>query len=222
MDQPSVPFDVVIDNWPQFLSGLAVTLEVSVLSLAASIVLGGLIGLMRVTPWRVLRAIASAYVEFFRNIPPLIHLFYVFFALPQVGLVLPPFLAGVLGLSVYHSAFIAEILRAGINAVGRPQLETARALSLTYVQAMRYVVLPQAVALVVPPLGNLFVSLVKTSSLVATISVADLMFEAQILNEVTFRSFEVFTTAGVIYLALSYSLGALLHHFHERLLRRTA
>jgi putative glutamine transport system permease protein len=218
----TVPFDVVIDNLPQFLSGLAITLEVSVLSLAASIALGGVIGLVRVTPWIILRVIASAYVEFFRNIPPLIHLFYVFFALPQVGLVLSPFLAGVLGLSVYHSAFIAEILRAGINAVGRPQLETARALGLTYVQAMRYVVLPQAVALIVPPLGNLFISLVKTSSLVATISVADLMFEAQILNEVTFRSFEVFTIAGVIYLALSYSLGATLHHFHNRLIRRTA
>jgi putative glutamine transport system permease protein len=216
------PFKVVIDHWPQFLSGLAITLQVSVLSLALSIVLGGLLGIMRVTPNASLRAISAGYVEFFRNIPPLIHLFYIFFALPRVGIVLPSFLAGVLGLTIYHAAFVAEILRAGINAVGRHQLEGARALGLSYVRALRYVILPQAVVLVLPPLGNLFISLIKTSSLVAAISVADLMFEAEILNERTFRTFEVFTFAGLVYLAVTYSLGTALHRLHDRLARRTA
>lgn len=216
------PFKVVVDYWPQFLSGLAVTLQVSALTLALSIVLGGVLGVMRVAPLAVLRQVSAGYVEFFRNVPPLIHLFFIFFALPRAGVVLSPFLSGVVGLTVYHAAFVAEILRAGINAVGRQQLEGARALGLSYVRAMRYVVLPQAGALVLPPLGNLFVSLIKTSSLVAAISTPDLMFQAEILNEQTYRTFEVFTFAGLVYLVLTYSLGAVLHRLESRLARRTA
>ena len=208
------PFKVVVDYWPQFASGLAVTLKVSALSLALSLVLGGVLGVMRVAPVAPLRAISASYVEFFRNVPPLIHLFYIFFALPRAGIVLSPFLAGVVGLTVYHAAFVAEILRAGVNAVGRPQLEGARALGLSYGRAMRYVVLP--------PLGNLFVSFIKTSSLVAAISTPDLMFEAEILNEQTYRTFEVFTFAGVVYLGLTYTLGTLLHRLESRLARRAA
>lgn len=217
------PFKVVVDHWPQFLSGLVVTLEVSVLSLLLSIVLGGLLGIMRVMPVALCQRFSGAYVEFFRNVPPLIHLFYIFFALPRVGLVLSSFACGVIGLTIYHAAFMAEILRAGINAVGRHQLDSARALGLSYSEAMRYVTLPQAVAIVLPPLGNLFISLVKTSSLVAAISTADLMFEAEILNERTFRTFEVFTFAGLVYLALTVSLGTLMHRLEARLpVRRMA
>jgi putative glutamine transport system permease protein len=217
------PFKVVVDHWPQFLSGLVVTLEVSVLSLLLSIVLGGLLGMMRVMPVALCQRLSGAYVEFFRNVPPLIHLFYIFFALPRVGLVLSSFASGVIGLTIYHAAFMAEILRAGINAVGRHQLDSARALGLSYSEAMRYVTLPQAVAIVLPPLGNLFISLVKTSSLVAAISTADLMFEAEILNERTFRTFEVFTFAGLVYLALTVSLGTLMHRLEARLpVRRMA
>ena len=216
------PFKVIVDNWPAFLSGLGVTLQVSALSLLLSILLGGLLGVLRVVPVGALRRISGAYVEFFRNVPPLIHLFYIFFALPRLGLVLSSFTSGVIGLTVYHAAFVAEILRAGINAVGRHQLESARALGLSYMGAMRYVVLPQAITLVLPPLGNLFVSLIKTSSLVAAISAADLMFQAEILNERTYRAFEVFTFAGLVYLMLTLSLGAAVHRLEGRLAQRTA
>jgi putative glutamine transport system permease protein len=216
------PFKVVVDYWPQLASGLGVTLEVSALTLVLSIVVGGVLGVLRVAPLGVLRQASGAYVEFFRNVPPLIHLFFIFFALPRAGVVLSPFVSGVVGLTVYHAAFVAEILRAGINAVGRPQLEGARALGLSYVRAMRHVVLPQAGALVLPPLGNLFVSLIKTSSLVAAISTPDLMFQAEILNEQTYRTFEVFTFAGLVYLVLTYTLGSVLHRLESRLARRTA
>jgi putative glutamine transport system permease protein len=216
------PFKVVVDYWPQFLGGLVVTLQVSALALVLSLVLGGALGVMRVAPVVSLRRMSGGYVEFFRNIPPLIHLFFIFFALPRAGVVLSPFVSGVVGLTVYHAAFVAEILRAGINAVGRQQLEGARALGLSYGRAMRYVVLPQAGALVLPPLGNLFVSLIKTSSLVAAISTPDLMFQAEVLNEQTYRTFEVFTFAGLAYLALTYTLGTVLHRLESRLARRTA
>ena len=213
------PFKVIVDNWPALARGLLVTLEISLLSLALSIVCGGLIGLMRVAPLSALRPISAVYVEFFRNVPPLIHLFYIFFALPRIGIVLSGFTAGVLGLTIYHSAFVAEILRGGINAVSRSQMDAARALGLGYLDAMRYVVLPQALRVVLPPLGNLFISLVKTSSLVAAISAADLMFESEVLNERTFRAFEVFTFAGLVYLVITYALGACLHALEYRLAR---
>ncbi len=142
-----------------------------------------------------------------------------FFALPRLGIVLTAFTAGVAGLTIYHAAFVAEILRAGLNAVGRAQLEAARALGFGWLQSMRYVMLPQAVAIVLPPLGNLFISLIKTSSLVAAISVADLMFEAEVLNERTYRAFEIFAFAGIVYLAMTYSLGTALHRLEHRVAR---
>jgi aspartate/glutamate/glutamine transport system permease protein len=217
------PFKVIADNWPQLASGLLVTLQISSLALLLSIVLGGLLGIMRVMPVAACQRLSGGYVEFFRNVPPLIHLFYIYFALPRIGLVFSPFLCGVIGLTIYHAAFVAEILRAGINAVGRHQGESARALGLDYGRAMRYVILPQAVAIVLPPLGNLFISLVKTSSLVAAISAADLMYQAEILNERSYRTFEVFTFAGLIYLAVTMSLGLLMHRLEARLpVRRMA
>jgi polar amino acid transport system permease protein len=217
------PFKVIVDNWPRLASGLAVTLQISVVSLLLSIALGGVLGVMRVMPVKLCQRISGAYVEFFRNVPPLVHLFYIFFALPRVGVVLPAFICGVIGLTVYHAAFVAEILRGGINAVGRHQLEGARALGLSYGEAMRSVILPQALAIVLPPLGNLFISLIKTSSLVAAISVADLMYEAEILNERSYRTFEVFTFAGLVYLAITMSLGTLMHRLETRLpVRRMA
>ena len=216
------PFKVIVDNWPRFASGLWVTVQISLLSLLLSILLGGVLGVMRVVPVPALRRFSGAYVEFFRNVPPLIHLFYIYFALPRVGVVFPEFVCGVIGLTTYHAAFVAEILRGGINAVGRHQAESARALGLGYGGAMRYVILPQALAIVLPPLGNLFISLIKTSSLVAAISAADLMFEAEILNERTFRTFEVFTFAGLVYLAMTLALGAAVHRLEARLARRSA
>jgi aspartate/glutamate/glutamine transport system permease protein len=217
------PFKVIVDNWPLFASGLVVTLQISVLSLLLSILLGGLLGVLRVAPAEPLRRLSGAYVEFFRNVPPLIHLFYVFFALPRVGIVMSSFTCGVLGLTVYHAAFVAEILRAGINAVGRHQVESARALGFNYVDSMRYIILPQALAIVLPPLGNLFISLVKTSSLVAAISATDLMYQAEVLNERSFRAFEVFGFAGLLYLSLTLSLGALIHRLEALLpVRRMA
>jgi ABC-type amino acid transport system permease subunit len=146
-------------------------------------------------------------VEAIRNVPPLVLLYFIFFALPHAGLVLDPFTSGVLGMTIYHTAFVAEVLRAGVEAVGRPQLDAARSLGLNAGQALRYVVLPQAAIVVVPPLGNLAISLTKTTSLVAIISVSDLTYQSQILVSDTFRPFELFAAAGAVYLLLSLGLG---------------
>jgi len=200
-------------NWIDLLRGLVVTLEASALSLLICIAIGIVLALARSTPNRIAHALAIGYVEFFRNVPPLVHLFFIFFALPRLGIVFPPFVCAVLGLALYHASYVAEILRAGIQAVGRDQLDAARALGFSYLGAMRYAVLPQSIWLVAPPLVNLFISLFKTSALVAAIGVADLMYWGEILNEQTFRTFEVFSAVGLVYLvcsiALSFALGRL-------------
>ncbi len=205
------PFKTVFAHWDYIGRGLLVTIEISVLSLLLSIVLGLLLGVLRVVPSRLVRHLAGAYVEFFRNIPPLVHLFFLFFGLPRLGIMFSSFMCGVIGLTMYHAGFVAEILRAGIEAVGRNQMEGGRALGFSYLGTMRHVVLPQAVWVVLPPLGNLFISLVKTSALVATIGGGDLMYEVEILHERTFRIFEIFGFAGLVYMVLSLLLGAAVH-----------
>jgi putative glutamine transport system permease protein len=212
----------IVDNWSNIASGLGVTLAVSILALILCVAIGTVLGVARVVPIRLFRILATCYVEFFRNIPPLVHLFFFFFALPRIGIVLSPLMCGVLGLAMYHAGYVAEILRAGIQAVGRDQMEAARALGLSYIGAMRHAILPQAVWLVIPPLGNLFISLFKTSALVATIGVADLMYQGEILNERTFRTFEVFGGVGLIYLAFSMGIGAVLRRLETTMIARRA
>lgn len=216
------PFKVIVDNWHYIASGLIVTIEVSVLALLLSMVLGGILGVLRIVPSRVARFATRAYVEFFRNVPPLVLLFFIFFALPRIGIGFSSFTSGVIGLTVYHAAFVAEITRAGIEAVGRAQLDAARALGFSYIGAMRHVIMKQAIWLVLPPLGNLFISLIKTSSLVAAISTTDLMFESEILHERTFKTFEVFGFACLVYIALTLSLGTLMQRLEGRLPNRSA
>ena len=200
-------FRPVVENWQVFAQGVVVTIEVSVASLILSLLFGLVLAILRVVGWKPALAFSKAYVEIFRNIPPLLLLFYCYFAMPRVGIVLSAFTCGVLAMTVYHAGFMAEILRAGIESVGRHQVEAARALGLTYLQSMRHVILPQALATILPPLGNTSISLTKTTSLVAVISVPDVMFRAQLLETSTFRTFEVFAAAGAVYLFLVLIIG---------------
>lgn len=194
--------EAIIANLPLFVEGFGTTVWLVVLSVGGSLVLGTLLGLARVVPAAVVRASAAAYVEFFRNIPPLVLLFFFYFGLPRAGLVLDGFACGFLGISMYTAAFVAEAVRAGIQAVGRGQVEAARSLGLSYGATMRSVVLPQAFTMVLPPLGNVFIGMVKTTALVAAIGVTDLMYQAQVVEARTFATFAAFTTVALLYLVL--------------------
>lgn len=213
---------VLIEHWEAFASGLWITIATSILSLVLAMVLGVILGSVRAAPNLVLRFLAGAYVEIFRNIPPLVLLFFFFFGLPRIGVVFSSFWCGVLGLALYHAGFVTEILRAGIEAVGRNQLEAARALGMSFPVALRRVILPQAFWLVLPPLANIYISLFKTSALVATIGAADLMYHAQILHERTFRTAEVFGMAGLIYVGLGLAMGAWLNRLQAYANKRRA
>ena len=189
------------------LLALAVGLGVALLS-----AVGGAVG----------RGLVRAYVEVFRNTPLLIQIFIVYFGLPQIGLKLSPFLSGLSALTLYAAAYNAEIFRAGLEAVPRGQHEAARSTGLSGLQVAGYVIVPQAVRICLPALGNNLVSLVKNSSLVSTIGMVELMFVANDISFNNFRSFEIYGAAAVLYVVLVLGLSRGLAVLERRLRRAGA
>jgi aspartate/glutamate/glutamine transport system permease protein len=180
---------------------------------------GTLVAMLRVSPFRLLRALGTAYVEFLRNSPLLVHMFFWVFGLPFVGILLPEFLGALLGLGFYTSAFVAEAVRAGIQSVGHGQIEAARSLGLTYGQTMRNILLPQAIATTVPPLGNLSIALTKNTSVATAVLVPELMYQTEIVNARTFATYATFAFTGLLYLMLTIPMGQLVRMLELRLTR---
>jgi putative glutamine transport system permease protein len=207
------------NNLPLFWEGFRITVLLGVLALILALVLGVIFAVLRSVPVRPLRAIGTAYVEFFRNTPLLVQTFFAYFGLGAAGIRLPAFTAAFLALGVYTGAFVTEAIRAGILAVDRGQYEAARSLGLSYGQMMRYVVLPQAFATTVPPLGNLAIALTKNTSLASSIAVADLLYNANLVNSRTFATYEVFAFVGLCYLAITLPMSAVLSQIERRLTR---
>jgi polar amino acid transport system permease protein len=193
--------------------GLVLTVQLSALGMALSLALGGMIGLGRRAEVKPLRWLCGAYIEFFRNIPLIVQLFFWYFA---VGL--EAFPAAVIGLTVYTSAYIAEVVRSGLQSIPRTQIEAARSFGMTPFQAIRHVLLPQALMRVVPPLGVEFINVIKNSSIAMTISVTELTFQTQQIESLTFRGFEAATAITILYVILALAI-VLLMAAIERLVR---
>jgi len=167
---------------------------------------------------KAVRRLVAGYVELIRNTPFIVQMFFIFFALPILLKVeVPVFWAGVAALVVNASAFMAEIVRAGIQSVGRDQWEAARSLGMGYVQIMRWIVLPQALRVMIPPGVGLFIGLVKDSSVVSVLSYVELTRAGQILMEKTFLSFQVFGIVAALYFAICYPLSRLALYLERRL-----
>ena len=171
-----------------FLSGFGWTIVSSVLALIGSLVLGTIFALLEVVPNKVANIIGRIYIEVVRNIPLLVITMFFYVVIANI-VKISGFAAGTLGLTLYTSAFIAETVRAGINAVPKGQLEGAMSNGLSWWQGMRYVVLPQAFKLVIPPLGNQFINLIKNSSVLAFVAGMDLMYQANMISQETFDTF---------------------------------
>lgn len=212
------PAQFWVDALPALLRGALLTLQVSALAIALAAAVGVGIAAARTAPLAPLRWLGAAYVEVFRNTPLLVQIFFVFFGLPRVGLRLSPFQSGLLALSLYTAAYNAEVFRAGLEAVPRGLREAAAALGLSSWQRFRHVVLPVAVRISLPALGNNFVALVKNSSLVSAIGMVELTFVARDLEAWTFRSFEVYGMATLLYLALVLLLVWALRNVESRAL----
>jgi ectoine/hydroxyectoine ABC transporter permease protein EhuD len=208
-------FSGSLEYLPELLRGALVSVELTFCVMLIALVAGLIIALMRISRSRLLRTISTVYIEIIRGTPCLLQLFYIYFVLPSVGIRFDPFMAGVIGLSVNYSAYLSEVYRAGILAVPRGQLEASQALGMSRRTMMRLIILPQAIRVVVPPLGNYFISLFKDTSLVSIVTIKELMFTGQIIAATNFQYFAIFTIIGVIYLALSYP-GSLFVSYLER------
>ena len=204
---------------PDLWAGLQVTVFLTFASMAFALAFGLFLALARLDPRKkYLSWPAQAFVELIRGTPLLLQLFYIFYVLPRFGLRLDPIVASVLGLGINTGAYLSEVFRAGIEAVDKGQWEAADALGMPTSLTLRHVVLPQAFRIVIPPVGNYFISLFKDTALASTISVPELLFSGQLLAAQTFRYTEIYSIIFVIYLAVSYpaSLGV---RWIERYLR---
>ncbi|MDN2483295.1 amino acid ABC transporter permease [Vibrio agarivorans] len=196
--------------------GLIVTIKISLWSLLFAIVIGLIIGLMRISSNIALKKLAITYVELIRGTPLLVQIFIVYFFIGTV-LDLDRFTSGVIALSVFTAAYVAEIIRAGIQAIPKGQMEAARSLGMNYVQAMVYVILPQAFKRTLPPLAGQFINLIKDSSLVSVISITDLTKAGREVVSGSFAPFEVWFTVAALYLILTSSLSWAIQTLEKRL-----
>jgi polar amino acid transport system permease protein len=211
-----------VEFLPILLQGAWVTIQVTVLSFALSTVIGLVLALMKVSQWRGLSFAASTLINLIRGLPIIVQLFYIYFVLPEFGIQLSAFQAGVIGLGIAYSAYQAENFRAGIEAVDSGQLEAAQAIGMRMPLIMRRVILPQAFRIALPPYGNTLVMMLKDSSLVSTITVAEMTRAGQLIASSTFQNMTVYTLVALLYLLMSLPLVYGLRRLEARLGARKA
>lgn len=212
-----MPGGILFEFPDLFLTGLKLTIQLSIIGSIGALVVGTAVALLRISPIPPLRWIGVAYVEFFRNTPLLVQLFFLFLGLGALGFRFwttdtfeSIFRASAVGMALYHGAYVAEVIRGGLLGIDKGQIEAARSLGLSYVQTLRYVQLPQTFRATVPPLSNIGIALIKNTSLASTIGVAELLQAAEIVESRTFRTEEAFGAVVILYLVLTIpaSLGA--------------
>ncbi|GAA3224632.1 amino acid ABC transporter permease [Nonomuraea helvata] len=208
---------VLLDHLPELWQGLIVTFQLTAASFAGAAVLGVVVCALRVSPVRVLRAIGTAYVEAFQNLPLLVLLVLSFFGLPEIGIKAEPLVTAIVVIAVYEAAYVGEALRSGVNSVGKGQGEAARAIGLTFSQSLRHVILPQALRTVVQPLGNIFIATAMNTALAAAVGVVDLTAAANRVNLIEAQPIPIFVGAGVAYALIAAAAGFVTGRLERRL-----
>ncbi|MDR5759502.1 amino acid ABC transporter permease [Caballeronia sp. LZ035] len=199
----------------RFVEAMGVTIELSLLSFAMAFVLGVALTVMTIGPLAPLRWFAATYIEVMRMTPLLALLLLFVFGLPKLGFMYSLTTSSILVLGFYTAAWVAEVLRAGVNAVPSGQIEAARSIGMRFMQVVGNVVLPQAVRTVIPPLGNLFVNQIKASSIAAAVGVFDITYTAQRINFETAQAVPTFAAAMFAYMALTVPLGLLMRRIEH-------
>ncbi|EOA9060851.1 ABC transporter permease subunit [Staphylococcus aureus] len=201
-----------------FLKGIKITILISLIGVALGSILGAFVALMKLSKIKIISWIASIYIEILRGTPMLVQVFIVFFGITAaLGLDISALVCGTIALVINSSAYIAEIIRAGINAVDKGQMEAARSLGLNYRQTMKSVIMPQAIKNLLPALGNEFVTLIKESSIVSTIGVGEIMFNAQVVQGISFDPFTPLIVAAALYFVLTFVLTRIMNMIEGRL-----
>ena len=217
----------IISRYGTFFSqGIENTLIIALMSVVIGTLLGTLMAIARMSKFLPLRWVATVYIEFIRGTPLMVQLMFIFYGLPMIGVTFPDipaipnfffFFAGVIAMGMNSTAYVAEVIRSGIQAVDPGQMEAARSIGLRYGQAMKMVILPQAVRNILPALGNEFVTVIKESSIVSVIGVADLMFRTNDVIAVTYRTMECLAVAAIIYFVMTFFFSRLISFLERRM-----
>ena len=209
-----------LDFLPILLSGAVVTVQVTIASFLLSSLIGLAFALMMVSKVRAVALFGISVVNIIRGLPIIVQLFYIYFVLPEFGVQLTALQAGIIGLGIAYSAYQAENFRAGIQAIQQGQIEAAESIGMRGPMIMRRVVLPQAFRIALPPYGNTLVMMLKDSSLVSTITVAEMTRAGQLIASSTFENMTVYTLVALLYLALSLPLSYALRRLEARIATR--
>jgi His/Glu/Gln/Arg/opine family amino acid ABC transporter permease subunit len=212
---------IIREILPFLLKGALLTVFFSATSEVIGIIIGLTTSMIRVTRIKVLSQLAVVYVDLFRGTPLLMQIIFIYYALPYLGINLPAIVAGIVALSVNSGAYVSEIFRAGIESIDKGQTEAARSLGLSYMQAMRYVVIPQTIKRVLPPLTNEFVALIKDSSLLSVIAIAELMRTAKEMMSWKMNPSSL-TAAAIIYLIITLPLTRYVSYMEKKLKKSEA
>lgn len=209
-------FSAIAPYVHMLLAGAVTTIQASLLAVSFGTIFGVLVGAVRVMPLKWVRSLAATYIYVIRGTPLLIQLFLIYFGLPSLGLNLPAFTAGIIGLSINSSGYVGEIVRGGIEAIPQGQWEASQVLGLSYFQTMRFIILPQALRSMLPAIGNEFVTLIKESSLLSTLAITELTMVGQQVRSVTYASFETFIMVGIIYLVMTSTTSMALQYVEKK------
>jgi len=209
-------WDILVKTWEYITRGLVVTIELAVVSEVFILILGLAVAMVRISRIKAFRFAAAVYIDVIRGMPLILQVVIIYFGLGYLGLNLSRFMAGVLALTICYAAYEAEIFRAGIESIHKGQMEAARSLGMGYLKAMRYVVLPQAVRNVIPPLSNEFIALLKDTALVATIGLAEVFFRGKEMMG-RYANVTPLVWAAICYLIITIPLMRLVQYMNTRL-----
>ena len=213
----SFNWDLVMNSFPLLLTGAVVTVQITALSVALGVIIGLFVGVARICHVAPLRILAAVYVDFLRGTPLLVQIFLIYFALPVItGQRVDPFFAAIASCGINSGAYVAEIFRAGIQSIDAGQMEAGRSLGMTWMQTMRYIIVPQAFKRVIPPLGNEFIALLKDSSLVSVIGFEELTRRGQLIIARTYGSLEIWISVAIIYLAMTLTISRFVAYLERR------
>lgn len=217
MQSGAVDVNFIIQILPDLLMGAIMTIKLTFFAIVFGTLIGLFVALAKISSIKILRWIGGLYTWIIRGIPLLLHLMFLYYGLPFVGIVLPEYTVGIIGLSVCGGAYIAEIIRAGILSIDKGQMEAAISMGMSYTQAMRRVILPQAYRRLLPPMGNEFITLMKDSALVSVITMTELLRAATLKNATFFKPVESFVTAGILYLIMTTVFTTIFNRLEKRL-----
>jgi His/Glu/Gln/Arg/opine family amino acid ABC transporter permease subunit len=206
---------VAVENIGPLLGGLLITVELTLVVITLSLVCALAVALAGMSRFAPLRWLVWAYIEVIRGTPLLLQLIYVYYVLPEIGIRLDAFTAGVLALTLNYTAYISEVYRSGIQAIAKGQHDAAAALGMTHALAMRRIILPQAIRIVVPALGNYFIGLFKDTALCSAVSIQELVFTAQVHAALNFQYFTLYTVVAAMYFLVSFPAARLVNYLER-------